>query len=76
MTDAEIQTVSAEIFAAAREVITVKHEDMDMRDGWAAVVTAALALIAMYIDAIDPKDKDMARGAVVQALQQRIGDLH
>jgi len=76
MTDAEIQTVSAEIFAAAREVIAVKYADMDMRDGWTAVVTAALALIATYIDAIDPKDKDMARGAVVQALQQRIGDPH
>jgi len=74
MTDAEIQTVSAEILAAAREVIAVKH-DMDMRDGWTAVVTAGLSLIAMYIDAVEPQDKDMAREAVVQALQQRIGEL-
>lgn len=76
MTDAEIQTVSAEIFNSAREVIQNKYPDMDKRDGWMAVVTAALALIAMYIDAVEPADRDEARRAVITALTQRIGELH
>jgi hypothetical protein len=76
MTDAEIQNVSAEIFEAARQVIVTKHADIDMREGWVAVVTAGLALIAMYIDAVDPKDKVVARDSVMQALQQRIGELN
>jgi len=76
MTDAEIQIISSEIFAAARDVIVNKYKDIDMRDSWVAVVTAALALLAMYIDAVDPKDKDASREAVIQALKQRIGELH
>lgn len=75
-TDAEIQTIASDIYDAVREIVTTKYSHVDTREGWVALVSVSLTMLAMYLDAVESADKESARNDIIRALKQRTGDLH
>jgi len=75
-TDAEIQVIASDIYDAVTGVMTTKYSHIDGRDGWVALVSVSLTMLAMYLDAVEADNKESARDSIINALKQRTSKLH